>query len=294
MSEASERERSALSAYMNQIKGISRLTEKEEKQLRRDLVSGDPRVAARLVRSHLGFAVKVALEYRGMGLHMEDLLAEANLGLLEAARRFDVHRGCRFTTYAIWWIRKAILNAISARNDLIRFPSGQLRRFKQFREAEQELQRSLGREPSREEVSRHLSMSVREVERMLQRRARVVSIDQKIREEDGDTLEHVIGDARVPTPEQRMLDREGRRNLLYAVAELPHRERMVLSRRFGLGAASGGRGETLNDIATQVGLSRERVRQIESQARKRLKKLLGRRFKPAFRSRGPTAGQEAG
>ena len=294
MSEAPERERSALSAYMTQIKGISRLTKEEEQQLRRDLASGEPRVTARLVRSHLGFAVKVALEYRGMGLQMEDLLAEANLGLLEAARRFDVHRGTKFTTYAIWWIRKAILTAISAKNDLIRFPSGQLRRFKQYREAEHELRRILGRKPSREEVSRHLSMSVRDVERMLQRRTRVVSIDQEIGEEGGETLERLIGDTDSLTPEQSILDREGRKNLIYAMSKLPDRERMVLSRRFGLNGAGGGNGETLNDIATCVGLSRERVRQIESQARERLKKLLGRRVKTPTRSQAPPAGQEAG
>ena len=127
---------------------------------------------------------------------------------------------------------------------------------------------------------------------MLQQRTRVVSIDQEVGEEGGETLERLLSDASAVTPEQRLLNEEGRRNLIYALSKLPDRERMILARRFGLGGASGGSGETLNDIATRVGLSRERVRQIESQARERLRKLLSRRGRSPNRSQAPSTRQE--
>jgi len=129
---------------------------------------------------------------------------------------------------------------------------------------------------------------------MLQQRMRVVSIDQEIGKEGGDTFERLLGDARAVTPEQRLLEKEGRKDLIYALSKLPDRERLILTRRFGLDGVGGESGETLHDIAVRIGLSRERVRQIESRARERLKRLLNRGRKPLTRLRAPVVGREAG
>ena len=283
---------------MNEIKGISRLTKEDEARLRDRLADGEPEALSDLVRSHLGFVVKVAMEYQGLGLPLEDLLSEGNVGLIEAARRYDIERGTRFTTYAIWWIRKSILGAISGKAAMIRAPVARVRRIRQVREAEEELHRSLGRKPSREEVSRHLSTTIKEIDKLLRQRATVVSMEQEIGEGSSATLERRLRDRHAVNPEQRLLSRERRGMLTDAMSRLPERERLVIERRFGL---TGERGETLNDIAASIGLSRERVRQIESQARVRLRKLIQRLGAslpvtptPASPGRGarPAAGRE--
>ena len=267
-------ERSALSLYMNEIKAIERLTEEEELEVRRGLAAGDPEAAHRLVRSHLGFVVKVAMEYRGVGLAFEDLLSEGNLGLLEASRRFDGDRGTRFTTYAIWWIRKAILSAVSGKAALVRAPAEKERRLRQIRQASHELRPLLGREPTREEVSRHLSRSPAEIDRLLRHRTSVQSLDQPVTDEGGLRLEHLLRDDRAPTPERQVLDRERGGNLVEALETLAGREREILIRRFGL---DGNPAESLHEIGARIGLSRERVRQIEVQAREKVRRALSRR-----------------
>jgi RNA polymerase sigma factor (sigma-70 family) len=266
-------ETTALSRYLAEVRTTSRLAGSEE-QILEDLRSDQPGVLERLIHANLSFVVRVAMEYRGLGLSFEDLLSEGNLGLLEAARRFDASRGNKFITYAVWWIRKAILGALATKSSLVRAPANKMRRLKQIRQAEEDLRRTLGRIPSREEVSAHLSQSIGETERILQYRRHVVSIDQQVGDRSTRTLRDLLPDVRASSPEQRLIRLEQTTRVADAVGRLPQRERFVLERRFGL---LGEPAETLNEISRRMGLSRERVRQIEAQAMERIRRILNRR-----------------
>lgn len=265
-------ERTALSRYLSDIRGIVRLTEEEEGQLRDQEAADRRTIESKLVRSTLPFVIKVAQEYRGLGLPIEDLLCEGNLGLMEAARRFDASRGTRFSTYAVWWIRKSILSALSSKVDLVRLPTAKSKTIRKIRDAETELRRALGRAPSRQEISEHLNEGLDTVDRMLQHRRRVISLDIETKDDKPTlSLHEKLGDSGT-TPEQTLLGREAAENLEQALSRLTDRERLVLECRYGLGSESG---MTLNEIGRAVGLSRERVRQIETQARQRLRRMLG-------------------
>jgi RNA polymerase primary sigma factor len=256
---------------MAEIRNHARLTREEEERLYEKYSDDRPELAGRLARSNLGFVVRIAMEYRGMGLPLEDLLAEGNLGLLEAANRFDGSRGTRFSTYAVWWIRKSILNALAHMGDMIRLPHDQIRKVRQIRHAEGELHRVLGRKPSREEISGHLLKSTEEVEDTLRRRATVSSLDQPVGEREDGSLHQFIRDRSCRCPEERILKLESRRLVSEALADLPENERYVIQRRYGL---LGGPGATLREIAEGMGLSRERVRQIEREGTDRLRKRI--------------------
>ena len=264
---------SALALYLAGIKASGRLTAEEEEELKSELATGQPEAMDRLVEATLGFVVKIAMQYRGLGLPFEELLSEGNVGLIEAIKRFDVNRGNRFSTYAVWWIRKSILGALSSKRNLIRTPYSNTRKYRRIRDAEDSLHRSLGRRPSREEISDHLSESLAQIDRTLQQRTRAVSLNQEVGEQRSKTLEELIEDERATSPEQEFLEREGSKNLTEALSRLPAKQRFILEWRYGL---NGEPGESLREVARRLGLSAERVRQIEAEARQRLRRLLTR------------------
>jgi RNA polymerase primary sigma factor len=238
---------------------------------------GDDQVTdkSELVRSSLGFVYKIAREYAGLGLPFEDLLAEGNLGLIEAANRYDPCKGAKFTTYAVWWIRKSITSALGLSAGLVRVPQAQVRKLRQISEAEGDLRASLKRQPTRAEISDRLSTREHSVDFTLRHRAGVTSLDQEVGESGTATLHDIMGDTSRPTPEECLIEIEWRRLLRESLAELPERERFVLERRFGL---HGDDKSTLKDLGQHLGLSRERVRQIERKAGQRLRqRILARR-----------------
>jgi RNA polymerase primary sigma factor len=147
---------SVLSQYFSEIREYPLLTKEEEQSLARDIQRGSREALDELVKSNLSFVAKVASEYRSLGLPFEDLLNEGNVGLIQAAQRFDPTKDNKFISYAIWWIRKAILKALSEKSHVVRMPYSQIKKFKEIRRAEKQLQRSLGRRPNREEISDHL------------------------------------------------------------------------------------------------------------------------------------------
>lgn len=228
-----------------------------------------------LVRSTLGFVYKIAREYAGLGLPFEDLLAEGNLGLIEAANRYDPCRGAKFTTYAVWWIRKSITSSLGMNVGLVKVPQAQVRKLRQINEAEGELRATLQRQPTRAEISKKLSTRERAVDFALGHRAGVTSLDQNVGEGGTATLHDIMGDESRPSPEDCLIEIEWRRLLKESLEELPERERFVLERRFGL---RDDEKATLKDLGRHLGLSRERVRQIERRAGQRLRqRILARR-----------------
>jgi len=275
---------SSVSKYLSDIGEFPILTREEEHQLAAGLAEKDQAGALNeLVESNLSFVVKIASEYRNLGLPFEDLLNEGNIGLIEAAHHFDHNRGTKFITYAIWWIRKSILRALSQHSNLVRIPNYQLKKVKNVRATERALVRELGRRPDREEISRELQSTIAKIDEILQIKLRELSLDDKIGRDKDTPISDYLVDEGSTNPEEELLREESQSLIRLALKDLSEQEQTVLVNRFGL---EGGRTFTLKEIGERMGISRERVRQIEAQAKKRLKKLITRNralAKPAQR-----------
>jgi RNA polymerase primary sigma factor len=263
---------SSVSKYLSDIGEFPILTREEEHNLAAGLNEKDQAGALNeLVESNLSFVVKIASEYRNLGLPFEDLLNEGNIGLIEAAHHFDHNRGTKFITYAIWWIRKSILRALSQHSNLVRIPNYQLKKVKNVRATERALVRELGRRPDREEISRELQSTIAKIDEILQIKLRELSLDDKIGRDKDTPISDYLVDEGSTNPEEELLREESQSLIRLALKDLNEQEQTVLVNRFGL---EGGRTFTLKEIGERMGISRERVRQIEAQAKKRLKKLI--------------------
>ncbi|HJQ99976.1 MAG TPA: RNA polymerase sigma factor RpoD/SigA [Candidatus Polarisedimenticolaceae bacterium] len=270
--ETTSKERSSvLSRYFSEIREYPLLTKDEELVLAEGVKRGDRGALNELIESNLSFVVKVSIEYRNLGLPFEDLLNEGNIGLIEAAHRYDASKGTKFITYAIWWIRKSILKALSEHSNLVRVPNYQMKKVREIRDAEASLRRSLGRAPERAEISQRLSKSVNKIDQVLQFSMREVSLDEKIGKDRDKPISDYLVDPASSSPEDDMIHRESSSLVGEAMSHLTEQERVVVAYRFGL---AGGPPLTLKEIGEKMGISRERVRQIECQAKARLRKLF--------------------
>jgi RNA polymerase primary sigma factor len=204
----------------------------------------------------------------------EDMLNEGNIGLIEAAHRYDASKGTKFITYAIWWIRKSILKSLSEHSSLVRVPTYQMKKVREIRDAENSLRRSLGRKPAREEISDRLSRSVNKIDQVLQFTLREMSLDDKVGKDRDTPIADYLVDHNLVTPEDDLIKREANTLVSEAMADLTEQERTVLCHRFGI---AGGPTLTLKEIGEMMHISRERVRQVECQAKNRLKKIFARK-----------------
>ncbi len=273
MRDAHDSKGTVLSQYFSEIREYPLLTKDEEKHLARDIQRGDREALNELVESNLSFVAKVAAEYRSLGLPFEDLLNEGNVGLIEAAQRFDASKDTKFISYAIWWIRKSILKALSEQSHTVRLPYSQMKKVKEIRRADRALRKTLGRRPTREEISRFLDKSVAKIDRILQHTAHEVSLDEPMGEEHDTSLADCLVDDARPSPEARLLDAELSTGVGQVFRTLNQQQQAVIGHRFGL---RGERPLTLQETGERMGLSRERVRQIECQAKERMRKAFHR------------------
>ena len=280
-----------LSQYFSEIRAYPLLT-KDEEHVLADRVQSNGCSNARneLIESNLSFVVKVASEYRNLGLPFEDLLNEGNLGLIEAAHRYDAAKGTKFITYAIWWIRKSILKALSEHSNLVRVPTYQMKKVREIRHAEKTLRRVLGRKPRREEISVRLERSLAKVDQVLQFNLRGLSLDDKLGRERDKPISDYLVDANSVNPEDVVIQREATTLVSEALEHLTAQERMVISHRFGIDV---GPALTLKEIGEMMSISRERVRQIECQAKNRLRRLFARRRLMKSPSKRPINGSSA-
>jgi RNA polymerase primary sigma factor len=263
----------SLKKYLKEISRLPRVTPLQERELGSKIQNGDAEALRRLVEANLRFVVSYAKRYRGCGLSFLDLINEGNIGLIEAAHRYDATKGTKFITYAIWWIRKSILKALSEHSNLVRVPNYQMKKVREIRDAENSLRRSLGRPPKREEISERLSRSVTKIDQVLQFSLREVSLDEKIGKDRDKPISDYLVDQNCSSPEDDLIKRESNGLVGEAMAFLTDQERTVVAYRFGL---AGGPPLTLKEIGERMGISRERVRQIECQAKSRLRKLFAR------------------
>jgi RNA polymerase primary sigma factor len=259
----------SLNVYIRDIARFKPLAPEEEKALGRRIRGGDQEALDRLVEANLRFAVHYAKRYRGLGLSYMDLIHEGSLGLIEAAKRFDPERNVKFISYAVWWVRQAIFHALSEHARVFRLPqklSGQVSRLETARE---KLKSELERTPTTEELAERTAFSKDEVERLLLAAGDDVSLSTAVGDDGnlelGDTLEQET----VPSVEVEMIRSSFERRIQDMVSGLDEKEREVIRMRFGL---DGDEPKTLQEIGESMGLSRERIRQIESRAKEKLRR----------------------
>jgi RNA polymerase sigma factor (sigma-70 family) len=271
--ETRETARANLAVYLRDISRIPLLDREEEADLARRARAGDDAAKARMVESNLRLVVQIARRYRNRGLPLLDLIEEGNLGLLHAVEKFDPERGTRFSTYATWWIRQAVARALANQARTIRLPVHVEALLGRYVREQQRLTQSLGRAPTVEEMARALRTTVEEIEELEEIRQQPVSLDAPLA--DGETtLGDVIADRAVdPTDTMSALLRR-RADLVSVLDDLATNERTVLRHRFGL---EGDAPQTLEAIGARLGLSRERVRQIEGAGLRKLRVLLAAR-----------------
>lgn len=259
--------RDSTTSYLNEIGLIPLLTSAEEVVTARALRAGDSVARKRMIEANLRLVVSAARPYVGRGLPLLELIAEGNLGLLRAVEKFDPERGFRFSTYAMWWIRQAIEFALM-RTRAVRLPVHVLRELAQMLRASRELSQS-GAVPTLEQLARHLDKPVNAVARLYCLNERVESLDASRSDDDERLLGEMIA-AETDDPAQRLAEGRNDQKVQDWLGKLNDRQRQVLERRFGLNDHAA---QSLAEIAEVLGISRERVRQIEGDALRRLRKL---------------------
>lgn len=271
--DASDAQMDATRLYLNEI-GISKLlTAEEEVTLSRLAQKGDKAARARMIESNLRLVVKIARRYMNRGLALLDLIEEGNLGLIRAVEKFDPERGFRFSTYATWWIRQTIERAIMNQTRTIRLPIHVVKEINVYLRATRELTQRLDHEPTSEEVAELLDKPIGEVKRMLGLNERVASVDTPYGKDADKPLLDTIADEHATDPTIDIQNTGLNANIDNWLNKLNDKQREVVERRFGL---HGYENSTLEQVANELGVTRERVRQIQMDALRRLREILER------------------
>jgi RNA polymerase primary sigma factor len=264
-----EVELDALQLFLNDVGSIDLLTAAQEVQLAKRIERGDQRARQEMVEANLRLVVSIAKKYRNQGLPFLDLIQEGTIGLVRAAEKFDHGRGFKFSTYATWWIRQAVVRALADKGRTIRIPVHVVEKLKKIVRSERELGSELGRNPSSLEIARDLDLTVAEVEHIRQRAEAPLSLEGPIGD-DGSERGDLLPDDSAPLPDEVAevaLRNEALRKIL---GVLSYRQRRVLELRYGLG---GEQPRTLDEVGQVFGVTRERIRQIENQSLKKLGRL---------------------
>jgi RNA polymerase sigma factor (sigma-70 family) len=272
--ETSQGNREILSLYLDEIRRIKLLTPEEEQDLARRIHAGDVEAERQLVEANLRLVVAIARRYLNRGLSLLDLIEEGNLGLLQAARKFLPERGTRFSTYGTWWIRQAVVRALANQARTIRLPVHVELLLGQAAKKRKALTQELGRAPTIEELSTALGRPVSEIEHLERIRQQPLSLDTPAGQAGTATLMEVVPDPSGGPGEGLGAILKGREDLVGVLQDLPDSERRVVTLRFGL---EGEDAMTLESIGQRLGVTRERVRQIEAAALRRLRALLAAR-----------------
>ncbi len=267
----------SLEIYFREIADSPTLTPEEERELIIRAQKGDKEAIEKLIYSHLKFVVSIARHYQGYGVPLADLINEGNLGLLRALKRFDPNRKVRFLSYAIWWIRQAIMKALNEQSRLIKISGEQRAKMKKIREAQIDLLQEKGVEPTFEEIAEELGIPTEEVKKSYSMITSEVSLDSPIYpDNEKQTLVDIVNQDALPSPEEAYEEVELVERLKEAMQDLRPRDKMILEMYFGL---DDGRPKTLEEIGKQLGISRERVRQLKERALKTLKQKHGELLK---------------
>lgn len=262
------RESMSLDKYLQEIGNEELLTPEEEVELAQRIRKGDKKALERLTRANLRFVVSVAKQYQTQGIDLPDLINEGNMGLIKAAKRFDETRGFKFISYAVWWIRQSILQAIAAQGRLIRLPANQIGVVNKITRILNKFEQENERIPNIDELAREVDLSEEHIEEALSLSFRQVSMDSPFKDDEGVSLLDVMPSTNVPSTDKSLVDESLKEEISRALKVLSEREQKVLCAYYGIGQLE----MSLEEIGDKFGLSRERVRQIKEKAIRNLRK----------------------
>ena len=262
------REAQSLDKYLQEIGKVSLLTAEEEIKLAIRIKQGDPEALEKLTRANLRFVVSVAKQYQNQGLSLGDLINEGNLGLIKAARRFDETRGFKFISYAVWWIRQSILQALAEQSRIVRLPLNRVGVLNRIGKAYSNLEQEYEREPSAEELAKELEMDVQEISDTLRVSSKHLSFDAPFTQDEENRLLDVMENAEQPSPDTSLMSESLNAEIERALSKLSEQEAEIIKLYFGLG---DDQPMTLEEIGDRFNLTRERIRQIKEKAIRRLR-----------------------
>lgn len=262
------RESMSLDKYLQEIGNEELLTPEEEVELAQRIRKGDKKALERLTRANLRFVVSVAKQYQTHGIGLPDLINEGNMGLIKAAKRFDETRGFKFISYAVWWIRQSILQAIAAQGRLIRLPANQIGVVNKITRILNKFEQENERIPNIDELAHEVDLSEEHIEEALSLSFRQVSMDSPFKDDEGVSLLDVMPSTNVPSTDKSLVDESLKEEISRALKVLSEREQKVLCAYYGIGQLE----MSLEEIGDKFGLSRERVRQIKEKAIRNLRK----------------------
>jgi len=266
--QVTNRETASLDKYLQEIGRVDLITAEEEVILAQKIRQGDDLALDKLTKANLRFVVSVSKQYQNQGLSLPDLINEGNLGLIKAAKRFDETRGFKFISYAVWWIRQSILQALAEQSRIVRLPLNKIGSINKINKAKAYLEQTLGHPPRNEDIAEHLDITVREVKESLKNANRHVSLDAPLSQDDDTNMYDLMSTNDTPNPESQLLYESLRKEISRAITTLSDRESDVINLYFGL---EGRHPLTLEEIGEEFDLTRERVRQIKEKAIRRLK-----------------------
>jgi RNA polymerase primary sigma factor len=266
--QVTNRETASLDKYLQEIGKVELITADEEVSLAQRIKQGDQTALEKLTKANLRFVVSVSKQYQNQGLSLPDLINEGNLGLIKAAQRFDETRGFKFISYAVWWIRQSILQALAEQSRIVRLPLNKIGSINKINKAYAQLEQQYEREPNADEIATLLEISENEVKESLKNSGRHVSMDAPLVQDEDNTMYDVLKSEENSTPDTGLLYESLRKEIERAVSTLTQREADVIRLYFGL---NGSHPMTLEEIGEKFDLTRERVRQIKEKAIRRLK-----------------------
>jgi RNA polymerase primary sigma factor len=266
--QVTNRETPSLDKYLHEIGKVDLISADEEVELARRIRSGDHSALENLIKANLRFVVSVSKQYQNQGLSLPDLINEGNLGLIKAAQRFDETRGFKFISYAVWWIRQSILQALAEQARIVRLPLNKIGSINKINKTFSELEQKHEREPSVLEIAQALELAPEDVKDAIRSSGRHVSMDAPLADGEEGNMYDVMLSKDAPSPDKGLLTESLRKEIERALSTLTNREASIIKLYFGL---NGKHQHTLEEIGEQFTLTRERVRQIKEKAIKRLK-----------------------
>ena len=258
----------ALTRYMSEISKIIPLTRDEECELGHKIAEGDIAALQKLVQRNLKYVVSIANKYRRCGLSLQDLIEEGNIGIIQAAKRFDPSREVKFITYAVWWIKQAIVHSLASYAGAVKLPVKQAVKMHRGLKISKILAQSLGQEPTQSEIARHQKLSMYEYENIMRGYQKQLSLDTPLKNGEDTTYRELLEKQDAVPCDEQVIRQELNSKISELLMNLPEREKEILRMRFGF----DGEAKTLEEIGRKIGVSRERVRQIEKRAKEKLKR----------------------